>query len=132
VIERASLVAATALIIITLSGCATDPGPAATVTAEPAPAATVTATAVPASGDTPLDSLRAWTACAGFLMTYSGLPGGGGVRVPEQNSYSPDLVTQTGDSFRVQLAGMVGEPRYYCTVSGTYGAPIISDWITQQ
>lgn len=64
-------------------------------------------------------------------MTYAS-PLMKGARLPGQNGYSPDLVTRTGDSFRVQLVGRVGETRYYCTVGGTYGAPVISDWITQQ
>jgi len=128
VIERSPLVVAVAVIVVTLSGCSTAPQPIVTVNAEPLPAVTVTATPAAASGDTPIDALGAWTACAGFLMTYTTLTKGSAL-LPGQNSYSPDLVTQTGDSFKVQLVGPVGGRQFNCTVGGTYGAPTISQWI---
>jgi hypothetical protein len=100
--------------------------PVPTVTVRPSPLPAITITPTPTRGvDTPLDSLEAWTICVAWRNHFEA------TTAPSTNTqtYSPNLVTQSGSKFTVAYKGKFNElePSEYCVISGTLGNPVIDN-----
>lgn len=117
---------------VALSGCAPT-----TPSATPAPTVTVTATAtvtaapaapVEPSPDDPLTALTAWSVCYARAVSDGNLP----ADEWDPPTYQPDSVTPEGDGFSM-IVGFAPKgggygAGYDCTVTGTVGAPVITNF----
>jgi hypothetical protein len=119
--KRGLLIAGVVAASVVLGGCAsTAPLPAPTVTLAASPAPTVTATPAPVTADSPLQPIDAWAICASFMI---GLP-------QKLNSFGPDTVTEKNGVFTVITVGNGDAAGAGCTLTGTLGKPVVTDWHT--
>lgn len=126
----ASVLVATAALA--LAGCASGAAPAASTTPGPTVTVTATVTATPEpvaqSPDDPLTALEAWSICYARAVGDGGLPTDDWV----PPTFQPETVKAEGDGFSMLLGfapkGEGWGAGYDCSVSGTLGAPVITNF----